>query len=493
MLDIRPQSGPQEQFLATAADIAIYGGAAGGGKSFALLLEPLRHKDNPRFGGAVFRRTSPELAGVGSLWEEANGLYRPLGAKMRESPALQVEFPSGALLQFLHLQHANDVYSHQGKQYPYIGFDELTHFEAFQFWYMVSRMRSTSGVRPYMRCTTNPDPDSFVRQLIGWWLDDGGTAIPERSGVLRWFIRDGDDLVWGDSREELMRLCSDGDEPMSLTFIAAKLEDNPALLEKDPGYRARLKSLPEVERLRLLGGNWDVRHDGGRYVQADMYAKRWTALPPLNIYMASDFAVREKPAAGAGSKRDPDHTEHGVFGVSPDDELFVVDWWSGQTKSDTWIETLIDMWAKWKPQCWFGEDGVIRRAVEPWLTKRMMERRVYANMEWLSTMAGDDGGAASKQGFADRSKRAKAIKGRSFQAMSAAKRIVFPVDTHASWVPRIVGQCVGFPVGKDDAFDVMANMCRAINESHPAILPPGIKPKKDPWADERPANDWKTA
>lgn len=462
-IEIRAQPGPQERFLATPADIAIYGGAAGGGKSYALLLEPLRHMHNAQFGGVVFRRTSPQLVGAGSLWEKAQTLYRPVGARLTESPSLRAEFRSGAAIQFLHLQHTSDVYDHQGKEYAFIGLDELTHFESTQFWYLVSRLRSMSGVAPYMRCTTNPDPDSFVRELISWWIDKSGRPILERSGKLRWFLRDGDTLHWGDTKDDLREFCTEGDEPMSMTFIAANLEDNPALMQADPGYRARLKALPEVERERLLGGNWDVRPEGGKYIKREYFAGRWqNPLPPLNVYMASDFAVT--PAAEG---KDPDCTEHGVFGVSPTGDLYVLDWWHGQTTPDVWVDSLIDKWAQFKPHCWFGEGGVIRRSVEPFLSKRSIERKVYCNVEWVNNSSGH-----SEQtfgvGYADRSKRAKAIRARSFQARAAAGRIRFPAN--AEWAARVIDQCVGFPNGKDDAFDVMSLMCLAIDETHPAVF-----------------------
>lgn len=487
MIDVRPQPGPQEKFLASPADICIYGGAAGGGKSFALLLEPLRHHERPGFGGVIFRRTSPELTGAGSLWEEAQGLYRPLGAKLRESPSLEVEFPSGALLQMLHLQHVADAYAHQGKQYAYIGFDELTHFEAAQFWYLVSRMRSTCGVRPYMRCTTNPNPDSFVRKLIDWWIGENGLPIPERSGVLRWFKRQGDTLIWADSPNGFDAANEDGEAPMSLTFIAARLEDNPALLAKDPQYKARLRSLPEVERERLLGGNWDIRPEAGKFISRDDFEKRWSGtLPPLSVYIASDYAVTV-PRPG----REPDFTEHGVFGISPDDELYVIDWWHGQTKSDVWVDKLLDLVARWKPLCVFGEAGVIQHAVEPFLIKRMRERRVYARLEWLSTSTA--GQSQDRPGFEDASKRAKAIRARAFQARAAMKKIVFPGA--AGWADRVIDQCVGFPNGNDDAFDVLGHMCRAIDQAHAAIVQSKTQRPRDAWADDekaRPAS-WKTA
>jgi hypothetical protein len=461
---IGPQPGPQSQFLGTSADIAIYGGAAGGGKSFALLLEPLRHHENPRFGGVIFRRTSPQLTGAGSLWEEASALYRQVGARMIQSPTLEAQFQSGALLQFLHLQHAHDVFDHQGKQYAFIGFDELTHFEASQFWYMVSRLRSMSGVRPYMRCTTNPDPDSFVRELIDWWIDENGQAIPERSGALRWFVRLGNALHWADSQDELRRQFP-GQEPISLTFISARLEDNPALTQVDPGYRARLMAMPEVERERLLGGNWDVRPDAGKYIKQEYFARRWSEQPrTMNIFMASDFAVTEPTS----ESHQPDFTEHGVFGVTPEDDLVVLDWWFGQTSADVWIEALLDKVARWKPQVWFGEGGVIRKAVEPFLVKRMRERRVYCRTEWLSTATGSRERSASKQGYADRSKQAKAIRGRAFQARAAMGKVLFPAN--AEWTDRVIAQCVGFPGTRlDDAFDVLSHMCNAIDQAHPAI------------------------
>src|SRR3954466_6097351 len=91
---IGPQSGPQEAFLATPADIAIYGGAAGGGKSFALLLEPLRHVGNKSFGGVIFRRTSPQITNEGALWDEAGELYPLVGGAARVG-GLEYRFPLG--------------------------------------------------------------------------------------------------------------------------------------------------------------------------------------------------------------------------------------------------------------------------------------------------------------------------------------------------------------------------------------------------------------
>jgi hypothetical protein len=256
-VNIRPQPGAQERFLASTADITVYGGAAGGGKSYALLLEPLRHVGNPDFGAIVLRRTTPEITNVGGLWTTAESIYPLVGATPKIGN-LEWEFPSGARLKFDHLEHEKSKHKYQGSQIALICFDELTHFTEGQFWYMVSRNRSTSGVRPYIRGTCNPDASSWVRKLIEWWIDpDTGYPILGRSGVVRWFVRFGAELHWGDDPDQLRKTFPDI-EPKSLTFVPATLDDNPALNRKDPGYRANLQSLPFVERERLLGGNWNV-------------------------------------------------------------------------------------------------------------------------------------------------------------------------------------------------------------------------------------------
>lgn len=275
--ELRPHEGQQEKFLATSADIAIYGGEAGGGKTWALVFEAARWTDLPEYRAVAFRRTAPELVGGGGLWDEARKLYPLFGGKPRESPNLDWAFPSGARIEMRHLQHENDVHAHQGRQYALVLFDELTHFTERQFWYLVSRNRSTCGVRPYIRASCNPGPDSFVRRLIAWWIGDDGLPISERDGVLRWFARDGDELLWGDSPEEMRAqhaaffAANPGVEPLSLTFVHAGLEDNPTLMRADPGYRARLLVLPRVERLRLAEGNWDVRPAAGQYFRRSWF------------------------------------------------------------------------------------------------------------------------------------------------------------------------------------------------------------------------------
>lgn len=200
-------------------------------------------------------------------------------------------------------------------------FDELTHFSRKQFFYMLSRNRSTCGIKPYVRATTNPDADSWVADLISWWIDqDTGLPIPERSGLQRYFVRVGDSLVWGDDPKELQER-HPGAEPKSLTFISAKLEDNAILVAADPGYRANLLALDNVERERLLGGNWKIRPSAGLYFQRG-WCEIVDAVPAGVALWARgwDLAATEKT-----STNDPDWTAGTKIGKLPDGRYIVAD------------------------------------------------------------------------------------------------------------------------------------------------------------------------
>lgn len=270
LIEIRPQPGPQEMFLSTPADVAIYGGAAGGGKTFALLMEPLRHMVNSKFGAVIFRRNATQITNEGGLWDSAIGLYPYLGAIPRMSYPLSMVFPSSARVSFKHLQMEKSVLGYQGAQIPLICYDELTHFTMMQFFYMLSRNRSVCGIRPYVRATTNPDPDSWVAEFIAWWIDQNtGYPIPERSGVIRYFIRIDGDIVWADTAEQLMhKYHVERLDIKSFTFIASSIFDNKILLEKDPAYLGNLKAMSTVDKERLLYGNWKIRPSAGLYFKA---------------------------------------------------------------------------------------------------------------------------------------------------------------------------------------------------------------------------------
>ena len=174
--------------------------------------------------------------------------------------------------------------------------------------------------------------------------------------------------------------------------------------------------------------------DEGDYFKQQNFNDYDIAPSDLHIYGASDFAVTD----GGG-----DFTEHGVFGVDVSGNVYVLDWWRGQKTSDVWIESMIDMIRDHEPLIWFGEAGPIRRAIEPFLMRRMSERKAPCRIEWLPSIA-------------DKETRA-----RSIQAVAYTKQLLFP--KYASWKAEVQRQLLQFPAGKyDDAVDVFSLIGRGM-------------------------------
>lgn len=331
-----PQEGPQRAFAECEADIAIFGGSAGGGKSFALLYECVKWvmlATVRAYRAVLFRRTNPELIGGGGLWDESQELYRAFGGRPRGAPALDWTFeaPTRKIahrhrIEFRHLQRDSTVHEHQGRQYAFIGFDELTHFTEAQFWYMVSRLRSQCGVRPYLRATCNPDPDHFVKDLIAWWLDDEGYPDLAKSGVIRWFVRVDDALQWFDSREAAVAEHPDS-EPLSFTFIASRLADNKILAANDKGYKGRLMALTRVQRERLLGdakrgGNWFVTEGEGEFFNKSDFQESDGPPSPVVFTCRGWDKAASRPSA---QYPDPDWTRGVRVSLCRDGELWIDD------------------------------------------------------------------------------------------------------------------------------------------------------------------------
>lgn len=268
---IRPQKGYQEKVLSNAADIIISGAAAGVGKTFGLLLDPLRDINTKGFGGVIFRRTSPQIRNEGGLWDTSLTVYPHAKGVPKES-TLEWEFPKGTRLKFSHLEYEKNIFDWQGAQIPFIGFDELTHFSRKMFFYLLTRNRSTCGVKPYVRATCNPDPDSWVADFVSWWVDqETGFPIPERDGVIRYLIVEGENDIWGDSKAEVIekawylleepvkRSNVDPEEFVkSVTFISGNIYDNKELLKVNPAYLANLLSQDKATKAALFDGNWKV-------------------------------------------------------------------------------------------------------------------------------------------------------------------------------------------------------------------------------------------
>ncbi len=183
--------------------------------------------------------------------------------------------------------------------------------------------------------------------------------------------------------------------------------------------------------------------DEGDYFRRADFGEYGAPPEGLRIYGASDYAVTE----GGG-----DFTEHGIFGIDQNGNPYVLDWWRGQTGSDVWIESQLELILRWKPLLWFGESGAIRRAIEPFLMRRMTERQAYCRIEWLPSIS-------------DKVTRARAI-----QALASVKTVMWPKQS--SWKREVEKQLLQFPSGKyDDAVDVFSLIGRGLEHVQPARKP----------------------
>lgn len=330
---VKPQPGPQSAFMATPANVCIYGGAAGGGKSFGLLMSALRYKNVPGFGCTIFRRNFNQIFSQGGLWDESMKIYQGIRGADPKFARGQWWFrnQNGDIVSkvtFAHIERDEDVHKWQGSQICEIGFDELTHFSEKTFFYMLSRNRSTCGVEPFIRATCNPDADSWVAKFIEWWIDpDTGYPIPERSGKLRWFVRRDEILYWANTKQELwkqfdLKTPEEKAEPRSVTFIMSKLEDNQELLKVNPGYMANLKAMSVIERERLLHGNWKIKAAAGLFFKRSQVGDYLSFVPDdvIEWVRCWDLAATEKTENG-----DPAFTAGVLMGKRKNGRYIVAD------------------------------------------------------------------------------------------------------------------------------------------------------------------------
>ena len=247
-----PNAGPQTEFLAASEREVLYGGAAGGGKSFGLLADPMRYFSNPNFNGLILRRTNDELREL--IWKSQELYPRAFqGAKWAEKKS-QWTFPSGAKLWLTYLERDQDVLRYQGQAFSYVAFDELTQYPTDFAWnYMRSRLRTTDPTLPiYMRATTNPGGAGH-----GWVKRTFIDPAPANTKFVARDLESGDDMVYPDGHEKA------GEPLFYRRFIPASLKDNPYLMEGGQ-YEANLLSLPEMQRRQLLEGDWAVA-DGAAF------------------------------------------------------------------------------------------------------------------------------------------------------------------------------------------------------------------------------------
>lgn len=258
-------------------------------KSFSLLLEGKYDVRNKDFHGILLRNESKDLD---SLITDSYKVFSQDGDYNKSVNDMTWNFYNGGWLKFSYYTGAFEDFKtrFQGRQYSFIGIDEITQMPYKKFKYLITNNRNASGLRNRIWGTCNPDPDSWVRKFIDWWIGDDGYPIQERDGVVRYLYMNGDrpdDIYWGNTKEEVYEQCKDiidglwseeydklGYDKLdmfikSATFIRADLSENILLTSTDKSYFGNLAQQDEEQRMRDLKGNWNWRNAGDDMIKAD--------------------------------------------------------------------------------------------------------------------------------------------------------------------------------------------------------------------------------
>ena len=280
----------------------------------------------------------------GAVWDESKQLFTNIDPKGKiKVKDLKYQFSSGAEVAFSHFERADNTKDWQGSQISSCVMEELCQFEEGQFDYILSRLRTSANMKPNMRATMNPEADSWVKKYVSWYLYPEGHELfgrpdPSKQGIIRWFIRRSDGLVWGDSKEELLEKYPDG-IPLAFRFISASVFDNPYI---QPSYIAFLNGLPKLEKEKLLYGNWEARVEATTYFQRS-WCEEITAYDPSEItklVRAWDFAATLKSDAVPS----PDYTVSVLMAKTKTNDYIVLDVRRMRIRPGDWETQIVDAW-----------------------------------------------------------------------------------------------------------------------------------------------------
>ena len=274
----------------TRAVFALHGGImTHNSKSFSSLMEVLKDIKNPDFHATILRNEKDDLQ---SLVTDSYKLFSQFGTYNKSQNDMTWNFANGGWLKFSYYAGAYQDFKtrFQGRQFAYVCIDEGTQCPYKKFKYLLTNNRNASHIRNRFWITCNPDPESWVRKFIDWWIDDEGYIIPERDGVIRYCFMDGDtpdSIYWGNTREEVYEQCRDIIDKLwkdsyaelgyskldmfikSVTFIRADVSENIKLISTDASYIANLAQQDEEQRMRDLEANWNYKAAGDDMIKRE--------------------------------------------------------------------------------------------------------------------------------------------------------------------------------------------------------------------------------
>jgi predicted phage terminase large subunit-like protein len=352
--EIRPYSIFQEKYLKADQNILLIGGAAGSSKSYMGLMRHLRHAEDPNYKGMCIRKNSTAIMKTGGLFDEAVDLYTrynpDVKIKLKEQ---KIVFPSKAVVQFSHYENRNAKNLYQGLQLSGIMYDEASHSEEEDIWWLISRLRSKAKCPHSIWLTVNPDPDSWILKYAMPYLHQEGHELagrpdPEKNGTEKWLLRVAGDIVWGESKQELLDRYGNkllpGEHPVkprSFLGLFGTVDDNKPLLHIQPDYKANLESLPKAECERLRWGNWFARPTGSTFFSRHDVIELDTP-PPRSEFVR---VVRSYDFAGVlpnDNNRSPDYTASVKMGKLKTGDYVILEVTRTRMKFGTWMEHIYE-------------------------------------------------------------------------------------------------------------------------------------------------------
>lgn len=247
-------------------------------------MRHLRWCHDPYYRGYCIRKNSTAIMRSGGLFEQAVDLYGKVDPNIKVKLKDQkIVFSSGASVSFSHYENDSAGQQlYQGIEMCGTFYDEATHAEESHIFWLISRLRTTRAkMTPSIWLSCNPDVDSYLRKWVDWWIypehhEKFGLPDPEKNGKSRWMLRVSGEIRWADTAEELISKYGrshlsvnhvDQVKPYEVCCIFGTIYDNPTLMELNPEYKSNLESLPDLERRRLLLGDWEAREANSTYFQ----------------------------------------------------------------------------------------------------------------------------------------------------------------------------------------------------------------------------------